>query len=73
MSFPSIEAPARKSAQIISRHYPRDLSEPSIKAAISIAPSMDRHLAPLLLVPKQFNDSVDKAVINFRLVFSFIS
>src|SRR5580692_9576252 len=28
-------APARKSAQIISRQYPRDLSEPSIRAAVS--------------------------------------
>jgi hypothetical protein len=27
---PSIEAPARKSAQIISKQYPRDLSDPSI-------------------------------------------
>ena len=33
-------APARKSAQIISRQYPRDLSEPSIKAAVSRACSM---------------------------------
>ena len=33
-------APARKSAQIISRHYPRDLSVPSIKTAVSIACSM---------------------------------
>ena len=30
-------APAMKSAQIISRQYPRDLSVPSIKAAVSIA------------------------------------
>src|ERR1019366_5676918 len=30
-------APARKSAQIISRQYPRDLSVPSISAAVSIA------------------------------------
>jgi hypothetical protein len=30
-------APARKSAQIISRQYPRDLSVPSINAAVSIA------------------------------------
>src|SRR5437588_11718503 len=33
-------APARKSAQIISRQYPRDLSLPSIKAAVSIACSI---------------------------------
>jgi hypothetical protein len=33
-------APARKSAQIISRQYPRDLSDPSIRAAISSACSM---------------------------------
>ena len=37
-------APAGKSAQIISRQYPRDLSVPSIKAAVSIACSMT-HLA----------------------------
>src|SRR6476646_10616908 len=30
-------APARKSAQIISRQYPRDLSVPSINAAVSMA------------------------------------
>src|SRR5205809_4522539 len=30
-------APARKSAQIISRQYPLDLSLPSIRAAVSIA------------------------------------
>src|SRR5512133_3692833 len=30
-------APARKSAQIISKQYPRDLSLPSISAAVSIA------------------------------------
>jgi hypothetical protein len=30
-------APARKSAQIISKQYPRDLSLPSIKAAVSRA------------------------------------
>ena len=30
-------APARKSAQIISRQYPLDLSVPSIRAAVSIA------------------------------------
>src|SRR5690348_13006865 len=30
-------APARKSAQIISRQYPRDLSVPSISPAVSIA------------------------------------
>src|ERR1051326_5927403 len=33
-------APARKSAQIISRQYPRDLSDPSIKAAVSMACSI---------------------------------
>src|SRR6266852_6900044 len=33
-------APARKSAQIISRQYPRDLSLPSINAAVSIACSI---------------------------------
>jgi hypothetical protein len=36
--LPAIETrSARKSAQIISKQYPRDLSEPSIKAAVSIA------------------------------------
>jgi hypothetical protein len=35
-SFSSF-VPARKSAQIISRQYPRDLSLPNIKAAASIA------------------------------------
>src|SRR5438270_13697465 len=33
-------APAKKSAQIISRQYPRDLSVPSIRAAASMACSM---------------------------------
>src|SRR5438552_66759 len=33
-------APARKSAQIISRQYPRDLSVPNIRAAVSMACSM---------------------------------
>src|SRR5712692_1921178 len=33
-------APARKSAQIISRQYPRDLSLPSISAAVSRACSI---------------------------------
>src|SRR3989454_12483141 len=33
-------APARKSAQIISRQYPRDLSVPSINAAVSMACSI---------------------------------
>jgi hypothetical protein len=32
-------APAKKSAQIISRQYPRDLSEPNIRAAVSMARS----------------------------------
>src|SRR5713101_6913737 len=36
-SSPSRFAPARKSAQIISRQYPRDLPVPSIMAAVSIA------------------------------------
>jgi hypothetical protein len=36
--FPSSRcAPARKSAQIISRQYPRDFSVPSIRAAVSRA------------------------------------
>src|SRR5271157_2822547 len=38
--LPSRQAPARKSAQIISRQYPRDLSVPSIREAVSIACSM---------------------------------
>src|SRR6266704_4048312 len=33
-------APARKSAQIISRQYPRDLWVPNIKAAVSMACSI---------------------------------
>ena len=33
-------SPARKSAQIISREWPRDLSVPNIRAAVSIACSM---------------------------------
>ena len=36
---PSRCAPARKSAQIISRQYPRALSDPSMRAAVS------RHIA----------------------------
>jgi len=36
----SKRAPASKSAQIISRQYPRALSDPSIRAAVSIACSI---------------------------------
>ena len=45
LNYLSSVAPARKSAQIIYRQYPRDLSEPSMSAAVSSALSNNRQLA----------------------------
>ena len=48
------DVPAKKSAQIISRQYPRDLSYPSMRAAVSIRRIDHRHLALVDLEVDQF-------------------